>query len=88
MDESIIMSARNGRFEKINQRGNESSMLDISAMVAMPEKERKGKAYRVQNNQVQSQAAKNGQFTRILTGLKPVEEMEDGKQTDPDLKSS
>ena len=47
MDESIIMSARNGRFEKINQRGNESSMLDISAMVAMPEKERKGKAYRV-----------------------------------------
>ncbi len=79
MDESIVMSARHGRFEKINQRGNESSMLDISAMCMMPEKERKGKIIRVSEQSAASQAAKKGQFTRILTGLKPVEEMEDGK---------
>lgn len=57
-------------------------------MCMMPERERKGKIIRISEHNAASQAAKKGQFTRILTGLKPVEEQDDGKYTDPDLKSS
>ena len=79
------MSALNGRFEKPDLRKNDSSMLDISAMVMMPDKSRKGRVERITESSAHSQAAKKGQYVRMLAGLKPVgEEEEDGKRTDPD----
>jgi len=89
LDESIVMSALNGRFEKPDLRKNDNSMLDISSMVMMPDKSRKGRVERITESSAKSSNAKKGQYTRILQGLKPVgEEDEDGKRTDPDLMGS
>lgn len=83
------MSALNGRFEKPDLRKNDSSMLDISAMVMMPDKSRKGRVEAITESSARSQAAKKGQYVRMLAGLAPVgEEPDDGKRTDPDLMMS
>lgn len=43
-DESVVMSALHGRFENPRmKRADSSQMLDISAMVMMPDKNRRGR---------------------------------------------
>ena len=52
----------------------ESSLLDISALVNVPEKKKKSRIQNMMEQTATSQQAKNGKYNRILAGLHQVEE--------------
>jgi len=83
LDESIVLSALNGRFEQPKmKRIDTSQMLDISAMIMMPDRNRKSHVHEVTDPSAQSVSPKHGAFQAMFANLR------DDKQTDPGLGSS
>ena len=94
MDQSIVISAANGVFSvgnNINLK-RDSSMLDLSALISMPDRNRKSKMQEMMEATAQSQKGKTGQFGKMLASLRPPEESKiidpNDVRTDPDLMSS
>ena len=68
MNESVVMSALAGRFEpkptRMTKLQESNMMLDISAMMQMPERQKTARLYALTQENVASSAAnRKGQFT-------------------------
>ena len=68
METSVIMSARQGVFTKPERFmfRQESSLLDLSAMLAQPEKQRKSKLDSLFEATASSQVHSKGNFNRLI----------------------